>query len=453
MKGPNPQRTGPSTVTQSQEFSVPRGMRDIEPDEMARRVWLVEKIYTVLWRYGFKLVEPSPIENLETLEAKSGPEIRDQIFWFKDKADRELGLRFDLTVGMTRMIANRFDLPEPIKVASIAGMWRYDEPQYGRYRYFTQWDAEIYGVADSSADAEIIAAGTDILKSVGLKDYEVRLSNRKLIEGFLRSLDILPGPELERVIRVIDKLDKVGSEEAERELLSAGLAKDRVKRIMGFTELGGAPDKVLGDLEKRLPKNDMVQQGFKELSGTIEYLEPLGKAGKCRVDLGIVRGIAYYDGTVFEAYDQGAGEIGSIFGGGRFDRLCRLYGKRDMAATGVAGGLERLMLSLEKNNLYPPELEKPVQIFVATVNQKTRGEAVKLAQRLRVNGFRVDYDLKQRPLPKQLEYANSLGARISLILGPRELEKGTVRVKDMKTGDERDIELSKTVDELAGMIR
>ena len=453
MKRSDKQRTGASTVTQSQEFSVPRGMRDIEPDEMARRVWLVEKIYNVLWKYGFKLVEPSPIENLETLEAKSGPEIRDQIFWFKDKAERELGLRFDLTVGMTRMIANRFDLPEPIKVASIAGMWRYDEPQYGRYRYFTQWDAEIYGVPDSSADAEIIAVGTDILESVGLKDYEIRLSNRKLVEGFLRSLDITPGLELERVIRVIDKLDKVGSEEAERELLRAGLSKDRVKRIIGFTELGGALDTVLGDLEKRLPKNDMVQQGFKELSSTIEYLEPLGKASKCRVDLGIVRGIAYYDGTVFEAYDQGAGEIGSIFGGGRFDRLCRLYGKRDLPATGVAGGLERLMLSLEKKNLYPPELEKPVQVFVATVNQKTRDEAVKLAQKLRSNGFRVDYDLKQRPLPKQLEYANSLEARISLILGPRELEKGTVRVKDMKTGDERDVEVSKIVVEIAGMIR
>src|SRR5215831_12059093 len=350
---------------------------------MVRRVWLSQKVREVLWKYGFKLVEPSPIENIETLEAKSGSEIRDQIFWFKDKADRELGLRFDLTVGMTRMVANRFDLPEPIKMGCIAGMWRYDEPQYGRYRYFTQWDAEVYGVADPSADAEIISVGADILESVGLKEYEVRLSNRKLIEGFLRSLDIPAGPELERVIRVIDKLDKVGKEEAGRELLRAGLSRDRVERILGFTELGGVPGKVLGDLEKRLPKNEMVQQGFKELSGTIEMLEPMGKADKCKVDLGIVRGIAYYDGTVFEAYDQGASEIGSIFGGGRFDKLCRLYGKRDMPATGVAGGLERLMLSLEKKNLYPEELERPIQVFVATVNPKARDAAVKLAQKLR----------------------------------------------------------------------
>src|SRR2546428_13157236 len=119
---------------------------------------------------------------------------------------------------MTRMIANRFDLPKPIKVASIAGMWRYDEPQYGRYRYFTQWDAEVYGVSDSSADAEIIAVGTDILESVGLKDYEIRLSNGKLMEGFLRSSVIVPGPEPARAIRGIGKTDKLCSEEAERQL-------------------------------------------------------------------------------------------------------------------------------------------------------------------------------------------------------------------------------------------
>src|SRR5437899_12919135 len=137
----------------------------------------------------------------------------------------------------------------------------------------------------------------------------------------------------------------------------------------------------------------MIPPRSKESSDTIDYLSPLSKVGKCRVDLGIVRGIAYYDGTVFEAYDQGAGEIGSIFGGGRFDRLSRLYGKRDMPATGVAGGLERLMLSLEKKNLYHAEIEKPVQVFVATVNQKTREESVRMALRIKSIGIRVRYDL------------------------------------------------------------
>jgi len=429
------------------QFTLPRGMKDIEPDEMARRIWLAEKVRNVLWNHGFQLIEPSPLENLETLEAKSGPEIRDQVYWFKDKAGRNLGLRFDLTVGMTRMVANRFDLPEPIKVASIAGMWRYDEPQFARYRYFTQWDAEVYGVTEPSADAEIIATGSDILDTVGLKEHEVRISNRKLVEGFLRNLGPMSQPELEHLIRVIDKLEKIGPGQAERELSVAGLSPDRIKRVLGFAEMGGEPDKVLGELEARLPKDSMIKQGFEELSGTIEAVESLGKLSKCKVDLGIVRGIGYYDGTVFEAYDQAGGDLGSIFGGGRFDKLCRIYGKRDMPATGVAGGFERLMLSLERKDFFP-DLEQKPEAFVVMVNEKVWKETVDIVRQLRSEGIRTDYDLKQRSLQKQLEYADALKARVALIVGPRELKEGKVRLRDMRSGKESDVKISAVAEEV-----
>ena len=430
------------------QFTVPRGMKDIEPEEMARRIWLSDKIRNVLWNYGFQILEPSPLENLETLEAKSGPEIREQVYWFKDKAGRNLGLRFDLTVGMTRMVANRFDLPEPVKIASIGGMWRYDEPQFARYRYFTQWDVEIYGVADPSADAEIIAVGSDILDAVGLREHEIRLSHRKLVEGFLRSLGTQSQPELEQLIRIIDKLGKIGPGKAERELSTVGLSEDKVKRILGFAELGGKPEEVLPSLEKQLPKGEMIEKGFKELSGTIEAVEPLGKLSKCRVDLSIVRGIGYYDGMVFEAYDRAGEDLGSIFGGGRFDKLCRIYGKRDMPATGVAGGLERLMLSLERKRLFPDTSQRP-QVFVAMVSDKVRAETVNIVQKLRGSGIRTDYDLKQRSLPKQLEYADTIKVRMAVIVGPREVREGKVRLKDMRTGKEKDVALSSVVDEVA----
>ncbi len=426
-------------------------MKDTEPEEMARRIWLADRIRKVLWNYGFQILEPSPMENLETLEAKSGPEIRDQVYWFKDKAGRNLGLRFDLTVGMTRMVANRFDLPEPIKIASIGGMWRYDEPQFARYRYFTQWDVEIYGVSEPSADAEIIAVGSDILEAVGLGEYEVRLSNRKLIEGFLRSLGTESQAEVEQLIRIIDKLGKIGPGETERELSAAGLSRDKVKRILGFAEIGGKPDEALGEVKEKLPKGEMIEQGFRELSGTIEALEPLGKLSRCKVDLGIVRGIGYYDGMVFEAYDRAGEDLGSIFGGGRFDKLCRTYGKRDMPATGVAGGVERLMLSLERKGLFP-DIEQRPQVFVARVNDKVRAETVKIVQKLRNSGVRTDYDLKQRSLQKQLEYADSLKARAAVIVGPREVKEGKVRLKDMRTGNERDVAVSSLVDEIVKVL-
>ncbi len=428
------------------QFTLPRGMKDIDPEEMSRRIWLADKIRQVLWNYGFQMLEPSPVENLETLEAKSGPTIRDEIYWFKDKAERNLGLRFDLTVGMTRMVANRFDLPEPIKISCIGGVWRYDEPQFARYRYFTQWDAEIYGVADPSADAEIIALSSDILESVGLKDHIVKISNRKLVEGFLRTLVTQSQNDLDHLIRIVDKMGKIGSEQAEREFSRAGLSKDNVKRILGFADIGGDPDTVLEELESKLPKGEMIHQGFRELSGTVDKVESLGKKQKIRIDLGIVRGISYYDGTVFEAYDQEGEDVGAILGGGRFDKLCKIYGKRDMPATGVAGGFERLMLSLARKDLFP-NIEQHPQVFVVTVNQIVWNEALKIVQQLRSQGIRTEYDLKQRPLSKQLEYADSLKVGISLVLGPIEIKEGRVRLKDMKTGEEKSVKLSSVVDE------
>ena len=428
------------------QFTLPRGMKDIDPEEMSRRIWLADKIRQVLWNYGFQMLEPSPVENLETLEAKSGPTIRDEIYWFKDKAERNLGLRFDLTVGMTRMVANRFDLPEPIKISCIGGVWRYDEPQFARYRYFTQWDAEIYGVADPSADAEIIALSSDILESVGLKDHIVKISNRKLVEGFLRALVTQSQNDLDHLIRIVDKMGKIGFEQAEREFSRAGLSKDNVKRILGFADIGGDPDTVLEELESKLPKGEMIHQGFRELSGTVDKVESLGKKQKIRIDLGIVRGISYYDGTVFEAYDQEGEDVGAILGGGRFDKLCKIYGKRDMPATGVAGGFERLMLSLARKDLFP-NIEQHPQVFVVTVNQIVWNEALKIVQQLRSQGIRTEYDLKQRPLSKQLEYADSLKVGMSLVLGPREIKEGSVRLKDMKTGEEKSVKLSSVVHE------
>src|SRR5207244_2318700 len=315
-----------------------------------------------------------------TLEAKSGPGIREEIYWFKDKAGRNLGLRFALTVGMTRMIANRFDLPEPIKIGCIGGVWRYDEPQYARYRYHTQWDAEIYGVAEPTADAEIISLGSDILDKVGLKDHEVRVSNRKLAEGFLQTIGVRSQEELERLLRIIDGMGKKGPEQIEGELGRAGLSQDKVKRVMGFADIGGDADKVLPDLEKKLPKNDLISKGLQELTGTIDNVDSLGKRSKVQVDLRIVRGISYYAG------------------------------------------------------------------------EDVRDETIKVMRALRDSGLRADRDLKERPLKKQMDYAASAKVRIIVIVGPRELKEGNVRLRDMKTGEERNVPKNRVVEEMAKIL-
>ena len=424
-------------------FTPPRGMRDIEADEMAKRHWMYEKILQTMRLYSFQIVEPTAIEHLATLEAKSGPDIRNEIYWFEDKAGRRLGLRFDLTVGMTRMIANRLELPEPIKLCAISEMWRYDEPQFARYRHFYQWDAEIYGSSEQEADAEIICLGADILGNLGFKDYEVRISDRKLTEGFLKSRGLESKEKIEATIRVMDKTGKIPQEQIVSEYGAIGLNQDLIDEIMSFAGLKGPPDKVLSEIPKMT--EDVGRKGLEELSRLIEVLDGFERKDRCVFDLSIVRGIGYYDGIVFEAYDRGGEDIGAIFAGGRYDGLCKIYGKRDMPATGVAGGIERMILSLERAQLFP-KLKKIPEVFVAAVNDASRRESWNIAVILRREGVTVDFDLKKRTLKKQLEYVDSAGIPYAILVGQREIEKGVVRLRDMAQRVEKELSLQEAVD-------
>jgi len=428
-------------------FSVPRGMRDFDAQEMAKRLWLNEKIVSVMERCGFQIVEPTSIENLETLEAKSGPEIKDEIYYFADKAGRNLGLRFDLTVGMTRMIVNRPDLPEPIKICALSGMWRYDEPQFARYRHFYQWDAEVYGTIEQEADAEVIALGMDILESVELRDYEVRVSNRKFAEGFLRQLGVTGEERIEQAIRTIDKYRKISADEFEDEFRKIGLSDDLLLKTSEIISLKGPADRVLASIPNEYTKSEMSSKGHKELSRLFDLLEDFGKLEKCVIDLSVVRGIGYYDGIVFEAYDKGGEDVGAIFGGGRYDKLCGLYGRREVPATGVAGGIERLMISLERASLFP-ELTQGPKVFATAVDEQSRPKVVKLVTELRKKGIPCDFDMKGRTLKKQLEYADSMKIPIAVILGPREIERGVVKIRTMKTHVETEVRMDELAEEV-----
>jgi len=426
------------------DFTPPRGMRDIDVEEMKIRRWVIGKILNVLERYNFELVEPSPIENLETLEAKCGPSIRDEIYWFEDKAGRKLGLRFDLTVGLARMVATRQDLILPLKLCAISNMWRYDEPQYGRYRCFYQWDAEIFGSKIPEADAEIIALSVDVLKEVGLEDFEVKISSRKLTEGFLNSIGIFESEKIEQVLRIIDKYEKISEEEFLNELSKIGLKGENLSKILSFVSIRGEPNKVLSEVADFLGKNRKALDGLEELKGVIDSLKAFGKDSKCVLDMGVVRGIGYYDGIVFEVYDKVGVEVGAIVAGGRYDNLCKIYG-RDLPATGVAGGVERLILTLRKANLLP-KIEKSGKVFVAAVDGSTRGKILELVEKIRSWGIPADFDLRQRSLKKQLEYANKLGFNFTVIVGEKELEKGTVKVRDMSRFEEFEVKLEKLKD-------
>ena len=425
-------------------------MKDTEAEEMNRRLWLYERIREVVHRYGFQMVEPTTIENLNTLEAKSGPAIRDQIYWFEDKAGRGLGLRFDLTVGLSRMVASRSDMPEPIKFAAIGGNWRYEEPQFGRYRYFTQWDVEIFGSPSPLADAETICVGADILANVGLKDYVIRIGNRKLSEAYLKQLGIRSQDQLDQSLRIIDKIRKESRQQLESEFKAINITEPVADEIFSYASLNGSASKVLEKLAGFKFEDPFALKGLEELTILADVLSAAGRSDSCIFDLSIVRGIGYYDGIVFEGFDKGGEDVGSIFGGGRYDRLCKVYGKRDIPATGVAGGIERLMISLERANLFP-KTHQAAQVYVAAVQKSSRNEAVRLAQKLRDNGISTETDLKGRALGKQLEYANSLQIPYLIVVGPKELESKVVKVRRMADGTETEVPLADLVQKMQAL--
>jgi len=432
------------------QFTLPRGIRDIEPDEMAKRNWVYERIREMFRRYAFQEMEPATLEELRTLEAKSGPAIKDEIYWFNDKAGRSIGLRFDLTVGMARMVAGRSDLPEPIKLACIGGNWRYDEPQFGRYRYFTQWDAEIFGSDDPTADAEAIALSMDILSNVGLKEFEVRISNRKVIQGFVESLGLKSQEKIEAVFRTVDKSRKISAEAVKTELRSAGLESNVTDSLVEFISIQDKPASVLEKISEVQTRGEEAKLGYRQLVMLADALQGLGKLDRCLFDMSVVRGIGYYDGIVFEAFDKGGEEVGAVLGGGRYDRLCGVYGKRSIPATGVAGGIERLLISLEKAGVLPKHKEVG-SVFVAAVNDEVRQYALSIAAKLRNARIPSDVDVKRKSLARQLEYANSLGIRYALIVGPQELKSGQFKLRDMKKRTEETLTLDEIIARISRM--
>jgi histidyl-tRNA synthetase len=426
------------------EYTPPRGMKDIDVEEMEKRMWVYDKIETVLRSYGFKRVEPSFVEHLETLTAKSGQAITAEIYHFKDKSGRDLGLRFDLTVGIARMVANNFAYPEPLKLYAISPMWRYDEPQAGRYRCFWQWDVEEFGSEEPYSDAEVIAVSLDAMKKVGLSGIRARISSRKLIDGILESIGTFDETKRLEILRILDKSQKVSHEELISMLKTAGLKNEDVEKLLGSARLRGSVDFVSSALGK---SNAKIEEALTEIQIVWDELSSLGVSSMCELDLGIVRGLDYYDGIVFEGFEQSLGSL-SIFGGGRYNKLTGIYGKRALPATGAAGGVERLLIALERKGVFR-NLPKPNRVFIAIVSDEVRSHAIALCQSLRNAEIVAEYPIKKWSLRRQLEYADVAGFTHTVIVGKKEVQTGLYALKELKSGNQVELSLEQIINKLA----
>jgi histidyl-tRNA synthetase len=425
------------------KFLLPRGMRDLEPDEY-KDINVIRNAFIESARiFNFILMEPSPLELLSTLETKSGPSITKEIYNFVDKGNRNIALRFDLTIGLTRYFISRRDLKIPTKIASFGGVWRYDEPQAGRYRFFHQWDIEIYGPSSLESDTEIIEFTSIFLQKLGLRNILIDISSRNLIEEYIKNiLKISSDEELFEIFRAIDKIPKKGKDIVLKEY-DERIDSTVLEKVINFAEKKGS---------------------FEELDATMKLLklkswEDIGKINvslsnkginNIRINLGIVRGLDYYSGLVFEAIDAG-NNLGSLVGGGRYNKLTDAFGRKEVGAVGAAGGVERIVLAMKQQRIFKKEQnDEFVDLnYIVYDSIEIFGYVERLASHLRRNNFPVDYDLLGRSFSKQIAEAENKKSKKIIIVVKENLEKDSeVMLRDAFQKMDKKIKISKDFDEL-----
>jgi histidyl-tRNA synthetase len=428
-------------------FQPPRGTRDFLPKEMYKRNWVFDRVRAVFESYGYEPLGTPAFESWDMLKVKSGDDTINQIYYFRDKSDRELGLRFEWTASLVRVISTHRELPKPFKRYAIGPVWRYERPSEKRFREFYQADADIVGVKDPIADTEVLAVAVDCFKSMGFTGFIIRLNDRRLLEALVEYSGINIDDPL-KVFRAIDKLDKIGEDGVRKELYKFNINNDAITKLLGFTSQVGDPTTILAETKKALEGNTKGVVACETLESIMEYSKDFGIDPYIIVDLGLARGLDYYTGPVFEVFAEGFEDFGSIAGGGRYDKVVELYGGEPTPMTGIALGPERIIPLLEKKGAFK-DLDLGIDVFVISVSEGALSKAIEITQMLRRSGISTEFDQLQRNMSKQLEVANRKGVRKAVIIGDREIKEGTVTLRDMGTRRQRKIKQEDLLSEFA----
>ena len=424
------------------------GFRDFYPADFALRDYIFRTWRQVAARYGFEEYDGPPLEPLELYTAKSGDEIVGQLYAFTDKGERDVALRPEMTPTLARMVAARANgLKKPIRWFSIPQLFRYERQQRGRLREHFQLNADLIGEPGPLGDAEIIALAVDSVRAFGLgpTDFRVRLSDRRLLTALLRGLG-LDEARAAVVYQVLDKLARVPEAVSVERLSQAGLASDQIDRVLGLARVRSWDElaRSASDLGEGL-------QAGVPLRSTIAALDAMGLGGYLDLDLGIVRGLAYYTGTVFELFDA-RGELRAICGGGRYDNLLAALGGVDLPALGFGMG-DVVLGELLRDRGLAPAAAGTVDVFLAAIGSDDLPPMLALGHELREAGLRVEYALAPQAVGKQLKLADSRGARMAIVIGPDDRARGEVMLKDLAANTQSGVPRDRVVERVAALTR
>ena len=412
-----------------QEFlKPPKGMRDFLPEDARKKFYIQNICKEVFESYGYQPLQTPIVENFELLAKKSqaGEAIKEEIYYFEDKAKRPLALRFDLTVPLVRVVAANPQLAKPFKRYQISRVFRYDRPQASRYREFTQADADIIGVKNIFAELELFMLSIDIMKRLPIKEFKIKINDREMLEKVALAFEI-PESKILEFFRVIDKADKIGWEEVKNELTKLNINSEVIDFLQNAT---------LEKVEELLKSKGLSSEGLERLKKIKDYAKVLKIAEFLEFDLCLARGLDYYTGTVFEIKCENA--QWSAAAGGRFDRLIGSISKQDVAAVGISFGIDRIF-DILKDRL---KLKNEAELFIIAVgDEKIRLEAFKIADKMRKAGIGCEFCLAERGISKNLDYANKRGFKFVIIIGENELKEKKIKVKDMISGKEKEVGL------------
>jgi histidyl-tRNA synthetase len=427
--------------------SLPRGMRDILPEQMIRRQYVIDVIRSVFEEFGFEPLQTPAVELADTLMGKYGPDAERLIYnaTYGDGKDR-LALRYDLSVPLCRVVGMYPDLPKPFKRYQIAPVWRAERPQKGRYREFYQCDADTVGSASMLADAETLNVIYEVLRRLGFQRFVITINDRKILTGigqFSGVTDELLGG----LYRSIDKLEKIGPEGVREELRRNEIPGGVIEKMLDLLQIEGENEAVLASLRDRLESYAIALEGIAELEEIIGYLKALDIPKEFyQVKFAMVRGLEYYTGPIYETTIEEP-KMPSITGGGRYDELVGMFSQHNYPATGTTIGIERIIDAMEELNMFPPNVGKTIVQVLVTVFDRTLVDAsLQIANTLREGGLKTEMYFEQESLGTQLRYAGKKDIPYVVILGPDEFAAGQVTVRNLMRKEQQTVSQDEAVD-------
>lgn len=424
------------------------GFMELLPNEQILFNKMKETIQKSYEMYGFLPLDTPIIEDAKVLLAKAGGETEKQIYRFA-KGENDLSLRFDLTVPLAKYVAQYYNqLSFPFKRYQIGKVYRGEKAQRGRYREFYQCDVDIIGDGELSIinDAEIPSIIYHTFKQLGFNQFTICINNRKILNGLFASLQLEESSQV--ILRIIDKIDKIGEKEVIKELEANNLAKEKIQTIMKFIKIEGDTDAKLKQLEQLNIQNAIFQEGVKELEQVIKYVRIFNiPEENFIIDLTIARGLDYYTATVYETFLNQYRKLGSICSGGRYDNLAEYYTDKKLPGVGISIGLSRLFFQLMENNIISAEKEAMSEVLVFPMEQQYE-MCLEVATKLRQKGIKAQIHIENKKIKNKFKYADKLKIRKVIVIGEEEIQTKKLTLKDMETGEQEKLTLDEIITKL-----